>query len=481
MNTAALAIALAAPAHLCLPAYAGSAHWGGVLALPPRVAARAARAAAASRAADAARAALEIEGARAGALAALDAAGEPRATRTARRAVAEVAAEPVTQWSSGDVVARRAVAAIRAAADKGLAAARVARHVRAAANDARWGVAVRATRTTGTVSATWAAAAMRAMRAAGVAVPADPPAALAAEVRRLERRAEAGAPIPPAVPLHARLASGTRDVPEALIERLDAVEAAYCASFRAPRNAAQSGHNVRVLAADRGDVGVEVAREWVKYSSRESHQATVVAATVRVGLGALARPELSKIDGLVTVDLRAPRADGGSTVTFEAVWLRQGTGCAVKIERGAIAVGGGVAVHGPTREAARRTLARRLREARAAAEERAADEAARAAVGAHRAAIEAAAGGAIAQLATMPARRLAALAAGLGCHVRLSDSSVAGNCDAGTADWAARHLALDARAPGAQTTVGAVLAAIVASGGDRATLALAACVAAVSR
>jgi hypothetical protein len=369
---------------------------------------------------------------------------------------------------------------VRSAADAALRDHKIAARVAATAPQHRWGVACHATRVGDGGIVAHAKRAAAAMRAAGAVAPADPRAALEREQSRLVARRAAAVP-PTVEAISSRLSLGTTALPAHIAARLDRVEEAFRRAFRAPDNAAQRGHDLTVVAGRRGCLSQKAARAWVRYSSRESHQATVVETRLTVGLGALMCPDLLVVDGMLTVDLRDRETVGGCE-TFAAKWLRQGRGATVEVSKGFIATRAALAAHGPTRDAAARTLRTRIARVEAERAEKAAEAAAEGQRAALVAAVEAAAGGSLGGIGAMPSRRIAGLAGALDAPVRLGDSRVAGNCDAGTADWCRLWLGLAPESLASATvSVREVLAAVVRSGGDRATLALAACVAAASR
>ena len=378
------------------------------------------------------------------------------------------------------VRAASTVTDVRRVTDAALRDHQIAARVAATAPQHRWGVACHATRVGDGGIVAHAKRAAAAMRAAGAVAPADPRAALEREQSRLVSRRAAAVP-PTVETLASRLSLVTTALPARIAARLDRVEEAFRRAFRSPDNAAQRGHDLTVVAARRGSLSQKAARAWVRYSSRESHQATVVETRCAVGLGALLRPDLLVVDGLLTVEVLGRETVGGCE-TFAAKWLRQGRGTAVDVSKGFIAALDGLAAHGPTRDAAARTLRTRIARVEAERAEKAAEAAAEGQRAALVAAVEAAAGGSLGGIGAMPSRRIAALAGSLDAPVRLGDSRVAGNCDAGTADWCRLWLGLAPESLASATvSVREVLAAVVRSGGDRATLALAACVAAASR
>ena len=231
-----------------------------------------------------------------------------------------------------------------------------------------------------------------------------------------------------------------------------------------------------VVATDAPDgeatASVRTERGWVDYSSRERHEAltdaTIAMSLPRCWRSRVAERELAVIDGLLTLDARPVAGAPAGTELYAASWVRTGRGHSVVVERGFVARRAQTAVHGSTARGALATLRQRTGEADADLSAQAAKArlALAVALGLAPEAVEAA-------LAGVATATLRTLRAGLSARVTLGHSEAAGNCAAGTLDWAARHVEGEATA-----TVRQVLLAAVTSG-DRVRLAVAACVAAI--
>lgn len=231
-----------------------------------------------------------------------------------------------------------------------------------------------------------------------------------------------------------------------------------------------------VVATDAPDgeatASVATERGWVDYSSRERHEA-LVTATIAMRLPRCWRTrvserELAVIDGLLTLDARPVEGAPAGTELYSATWVRTGRGHSVVVARGFVARRAQTAVHGSTARGALATLRQRTGEADADLSAQAAKArlALAVALGLVPGAVEAA-------LAGVATATLRSLRSGLGARVTLGHSEAAGNCAAGTLDWAARHVEGEATATARQVLLAAI------TSGDRVRLAVAACVAAI--
>lgn len=375
-----------------------------------------------------------------------------------------VRAQALADIAAAGAYAAWSIVASAYAADKAL------RFTRAAHPSKRGGVAVRWTSGWGEGgAAAHAARVARVMKAAGASKRESTVAACCVLVEARSEVSESRAGYREAAkkqaarerPLSKRLAEGIpgAHLPRALRTRLSDYRAAFVRAFRWPKNAAQSGASCSSFLGARGRVSQEVGREWVKYSAREgSHQATTADAHVLVSPAVLAREALWQVDGVVTVDLRAPVCTGEVTV-WEGTFARQGRGVSIETAEGFLAVhANGTAAHGKTASGARRMLAAHfaaLRAEREVCDQAAAEVEARAGV---LAALAAAVGRTPSGTEGIRLAQLQALLASMDREVTVATSLASGNCELGSRAWAGRNLpAVDPENP--RATVREVLAA----------------------